>query len=70
MSDVEVAVAPEAELDKWFDLPYVADMFSVTTETVRVWINTKQLPASKLGGRYWRVKRSDLIAFANVKHGS
>lgn len=41
----------------------VADELHVTVVTVRRWITTGQLPASKAGPRKWMVRRSDLAAF-------
>jgi excisionase family DNA binding protein len=41
----------------------VADDLHVTVVTVRRWITTGQLPASKAGPRKWMVRRSDLDAF-------
>ncbi len=41
----------------------VADELHVTVVTVRRWITTGQLPASKAGPRKWMVRRSDLSAF-------
>jgi excisionase family DNA binding protein len=41
----------------------VADELHVTVVTVRRWITTGQLPASKAGPRKWMVRRSDLDAF-------
>jgi excisionase family DNA binding protein len=41
----------------------VADELHVTVVTVRRWITTGQLPASKAGPRKWMVRRSDLDGF-------
>ena len=41
----------------------VAAELHVTVVTVRRWITTGQLPASKAGPRKWMVRRSDLHAF-------
>jgi excisionase family DNA binding protein len=41
----------------------VADELHVTVVTVRRWITTGQLPASKAGPRKWMVRRSNLNAF-------
>lgn len=41
----------------------VADELHVTVVTVRRWITTGRLPASKAGPRKWMVRRSDLDAF-------
>ncbi len=34
-----------------------------SAETVRSWIRKKELPATRLGGRVYRVKREDLDKF-------
>jgi excisionase family DNA binding protein len=41
----------------------VADEVHVTVVTVRRWINTGALRATKAGPRKWMVRRSDLDAF-------
>ena len=41
----------------------VADEIHVTVVTVRRWINSGALRASKAGPRKWMVRRSDLDAF-------
>lgn len=41
----------------------VADLFRVTTKTVRRWINQGSLPATQIG-RGWRIARSDLQQLA------
>lgn len=50
----------------------IAEMFSVTTETVRAWIANGTLPAIQLPGTRgkWRVRREDAIAFANSKYAT
>jgi excisionase family DNA binding protein len=41
----------------------VADELQVTVVTVRRWINSQELRATKAGPRRWMVRRSDLDAF-------
>jgi len=55
-------------MDKMYTVRYVADLFSVTQETVRLWIKQDKLQGVQING-YWRVKRVDLLAFANRKFG-
>lgn len=59
----------DTENNKLYTTNQVAEMFSVTPETVRDWIKEGKLPGIILGGRSYRVRRRDLIAFANHKYG-
>lgn len=56
------------EDNKLYTTLQVAQLFSVTTETVRDWIKDGKLVGVVVGGRY-RVRRRDLISFANHKYG-
>ncbi len=49
--------------DQFLTPAQVADELHVTVVTVRRWITTGQLPASKAGPRKWMVRRFDLAAF-------
>jgi excisionase family DNA binding protein len=49
--------------DHYLTPSQVADELHVTVVTVRRWIATGQLVASKAGPRKWMVRRSDLAAF-------
>jgi excisionase family DNA binding protein len=49
--------------DRYLTPGQVADELQVTVVTVRRWITTGQLPASKAGPRKWMVRRADLDAF-------
>jgi len=49
--------------DQYLTPAQVADELHVTVVTVRRWITTGQLAASKAGPRKWMVRRSDLSAF-------
>ncbi|WP_109310846.1 helix-turn-helix domain-containing protein [Ruegeria sp. AU67] len=44
----------------------VAALFRISTKTVRRWIKSGDLPATRLG-RDWRVARSDLHALAKQR---
>jgi excisionase family DNA binding protein len=47
----------------------VAEELQVTVVTVRRWINSDELRATKAGPRKWMIRRSDLDAFmAGVGH--
>lgn len=66
--------APEAPLfnpesDKLYTTKDVAEMFAVTSETVRDWIGEGKLPAIRLGSGHLRVKQTDVVAFANHRFG-
>lgn len=56
--------------EKLYTTAEVAETFSVTTETVRDWINAKKLPAIQIPGGQYRIKRSALLKFAESKYGS
>lgn len=60
---------PDSPDDKLYTTTQIAELFAVTTETVRDWIKTGKLPGITLGGGQYRVKRKDLVAFANHKYG-
>jgi excisionase family DNA binding protein len=48
----------------------VADELHVTVATVRRWITTGDLRASKAGPRRWMVRRSDLERFLGSRIGA
>lgn len=48
----------------------VADEMQVTVVTVRRWITSGELSASKAGPRRWMVRRSDLETFLAGGHGA
>ena len=56
------------EDSKLYTTGQVAELFSVTTETVRDWIKDGKLRGTQIG-RSYRVRRKDLIEFANHKFG-
>ncbi len=49
--------------DRYLTPGQVADELHVTVVTVRRWITTGRLPASKAGPRKWIVRRADLDVF-------
>lgn len=55
--------------DSYLTPAQVAAELQVTTITVRRWIATGQLVASKAGPRRWMIRRSDLAAFLAGGHG-
>lgn len=57
------------DTNKLYSTKQISELFSVTTETVRDWIKDGKLVGSAPGGRSYRVRRSDLIEFANHKYG-
>jgi excisionase family DNA binding protein len=59
---------PRGDLDPWLSTNTVAAMFEVQPETVRDWIALERIPATKINGK-WRIKKSDMLAFANSQHG-
>lgn len=58
------------ENEKLYQVREVADLFAVTSATVRVWINEGQLRAIKIGkGHYWRVPASAVEELATSRWG-
>jgi excisionase family DNA binding protein len=56
--------------DRLMKVSDVAEIFDVTSATVRVWIAEGILPAIKIGnGHYWRVYASEVTALAERKYG-
>lgn len=53
--------------DKIYTVKEVADIFSISSETVRDWINTGKIKAFKLG-KQWRVHHRDVLALAEAKY--
>lgn len=52
----------------YYSVPTVAQMFDVTTHTVRQWIREGKLDADKIAGRL-RIPKSSVTAFANKEFG-
>lgn len=61
--------AADEQLEKMYDTNYVAELFGVTNETVRAWIERGELEAVRVSRR-WRIPRRALVAFANSKYGA
>ena len=55
-------------IDPLYGVDQVAEMFGVTTHTVREWIDSGKLNASKIQNR-WRIPKSEIVRFANEVHG-
>ena len=55
---------------KWHMVAEVAELLSVTVNTVRAWLRTGKLRGVKLPGGDWRVRQEDLDAMLNVKSRS
>lgn len=51
-------------LPKLYTTKEVAEIFTVTTETVRNWIIAGKLRGTQMGSSQYRVTRGDLVAFA------
>jgi excisionase family DNA binding protein len=49
--------------DQYLTPAQVADELQVTVVTVRRWIASRELRATKAGPRRWTIRRSDLRAF-------
>lgn len=60
---------PFPQTATYLSVRQVADLFSVCTKTVRRWIASGDLPATKLG-HDWRIARSDLKALAAARSNS
>lgn len=55
-------------LPKLYTTKQVADMYEVTAETVRNWIDRGQLRAIKVNG-FYRIPHEDVLALARDKYG-
>ena len=66
--EVEAPFDPLTE--KLYTTTEVAEMFSVTQETVRDWITNGRLKAVRLGSGHYRVTRTVLMSFANHRFAS
>lgn len=49
-------------MSNWLSVKEIAQDLNLHPDTVREWIRTKQLPASKFGSRY-RIRREDYVQF-------
>lgn len=62
---------PDAGIpDTFMKVREVAEIFDVTTATVRVWLNDGTLTGQKIGkGHYWRVSARSVKQLANARYG-
>jgi putative resolvase len=64
-----VTVNPSLE-DPLRSVEYIAEVFEVRPYTVREWLNTGKMNGVKLPTGTWRVPNSEIVRFANERHGS
>lgn len=61
----------KAQLDDalvFYTVTELSEMFQVTVETVRKWINAGDLPAMRLPeSRMWRINKLDALEFARAR---
>lgn len=62
----EVLIDPDTE--KLYKTAEVAELFSVSGETVRDWVKAGKLPGIRLKSGQIRIRRSDLVDFAKEKY--
>lgn len=55
---------PAVSLPKLYTTKEIAQIFDVTPETVRAWLNKGQLRGTQVMAHRYLVTRADLIAFA------
>ena len=60
---METKTKIEIEIEKFYSVMQVAKALSVSIYTVRDWIRTGKLQASKMGGRIYRISENDLKKF-------
>lgn len=58
------------KIETMYSTVKAAEMMEVTPYTVRQWIREGKVKAVKVGGRFWRIPESSLLAFANNLYGS
>lgn len=56
--------------DPYMTVEQIAEFFQVTPYTVRDWLKNSVLAGTKLNGRLWRVRKSEVVRFANEKYGA
>lgn len=60
---------PKAKIDDpLMTVSEIAEMFKVTSYTVRVWLRRGDIKAIQVN-THWRARRSDVEAYANQKYG-
>jgi len=67
MTDEQLDPNAEPQPEQMYSTTRVGELFEVSAETVRNWIEKGELKAVKLGGTYWRVASSEVIRFANQR---
>lgn len=58
-----------SDADRLMTTEQVAEFFNVKPLTIRDWITTGKLKATKING-YWRVWYSDVMTLAQEKYGA
>jgi len=56
--------------DKFLRVSEVARIFDVQSATIREWISSNKLEATKLPSGQFRIRQSEIRRFANLKHGA
>ncbi len=55
-------------IDPMYDVPGVAKIMSMSTWTIRRWIEEGKLRGTKING-YWRIPRSEILRISKDLHG-
>lgn len=55
--------------ERMLTVEQVADIFNVTTYTVRSWLKEGRLEGFKLSNKRWRIPYTSMREFANKLHG-
>lgn len=61
-------VTPESDILRFYSAAEIAEMFNIKVGTVRIWIRTGKLKATKINKRY-RVSHQEILRFVNERHG-
>ena len=56
--------------DNYIGIEEAAEYLGVKSSTIRTWIKTKNLPAHRIGGKLWKLKRSELDEWVNSERNS
>lgn len=59
--------ALERQVPDLLSVSEAAAMLNVHENTVKVWIRENKLPASKHGGRNWKIDRADVVALIEAE---
>ena len=49
--------------EKLYTIKELEKIFQVTRQAITIWIKNDKLKAHKIGGKFWRIKESDLNKF-------